>query len=80
MPRLVHLLAHHPDFSAQDRDDEDLINFSVYFSYYFDAIVSAENLVLVYHYSQRIKQVQDAVYVDDANQDVRQVRLRGQHS
>lgn len=70
MPRLVHLLAHHPDFSAEDRKDDDLINFSVYFSYYFEAIVTTENMVLVYHYCQRIKQVQDAVVQDDANRDV----------
>lgn len=70
MPRLVHLLAHHPDFSATDRDDDDLLNFSVYFSYYFESVVSAESLTLVYHYCQRIKQVSDAVFQSDADRDV----------
>ena len=70
MPRLIHLLAHHPDFTASDRDQDDLVNFSVYFNYYFEAVVNADNLVLIYHYCQRIKQVADAIAHDEANADV----------
>lgn len=70
MPRLIHLLAHHPDFQAADRDNDDLVNFSIYFEFYFDAVVTAENLVIVYHYCQRIKQVVDAVLQDELNADV----------
>jgi sister-chromatid-cohesion protein PDS5 len=64
LPRLVHLLAHHPDFAVDDRDDNDLLNFAVYFSFYFDAVVTEESLTLVYHYAQRLKQVADAVNHD----------------
>lgn len=61
MPRLIHLLAHHPDFAAASRDDDDVVNFAAYFNYYFDAVVKSDSLVLVYHYCQRIKQVLDAL-------------------
>lgn len=70
MPRLIHLLAHHPDFSAADRQESDLVNFSVYFAFYFDAIATADNLVLIYHYCQRIKQVADALPQDEHNANV----------
>ncbi|ORY83920.1 hypothetical protein BCR37DRAFT_378936 [Protomyces lactucae-debilis] len=66
LPRLVHLLAHHPDFAVDDRDDSDLLNFAVYFSFYFDAIVTEESLTLVYHYAQRLKQVADAISEDNS--------------
>lgn len=69
-PRLVHLLAHHPDFLSEDRDDDDLVNFATYFCFYFDSIATADNLVLIYHYCQRIKQVADAVPHDNIGSDV----------
>ncbi|CCG84904.1 unnamed protein product [Taphrina deformans PYCC 5710] len=59
---------HHPDFTANDRNDDDLTNFSVYFSFYFDAVASADNLVLIYHYCQRVKQVADALSQDPENE------------
>lgn len=70
MPRLIHLLAHHPDFAAERRDNDDIVNFAVYFNYYFDAVVKSDSLVLVYHYCQRIKQVVDAIRRDENNDQV----------
>lgn len=70
LPRLIHLLAHHPDFLVPDRDEEDLLAFSVYFSFYFDCVVTVDSLTLVYHYTQRIKQVADVLSEDGQNANV----------
>ncbi|BFZ54407.1 Sister chromatid cohesion protein pds5 [Savitreella phatthalungensis] len=63
-PRLVSLLAHHPDFTTPDRGDDDLQNLAEYFTFYLDNIVNADNLPLVFHYVQRTKQMGDAVHAD----------------
>ncbi len=61
MPRLIHMLAHHPDFSAKERTDEDLTNFAAYFAFYCDTVATAESLPVILHFAQRIKQVGDVL-------------------
>lgn len=56
--RLISLLAHHPDFSSSD---EDLVDFSRYLIFYLQNVATEENLSLIYHVAQRIKQCRDTV-------------------
>lgn len=55
---LLSLLAHHPDY---DNTAEDLIDFVQYLVYYLQTVATAENLSVIYHIAQRIKQSCDAV-------------------
>ena len=56
--RLISLLAHHPDYSSSA---EDLIDFSRYLIFYLQNVATEENLSLVYHVAQRVKQCRDVV-------------------
>ncbi|RDL34437.1 Uncharacterized protein BP5553_07565 [Venustampulla echinocandica] len=56
--RLISLLAHHPDFSLQP---DELVDHARYLLYYITAVVSEENLPLVYKYAERVKQARDAI-------------------
>ncbi|OAD78951.1 hypothetical protein PHYBLDRAFT_76970 [Phycomyces blakesleeanus NRRL 1555(-)] len=56
--RLIHLLAHHPDFSVST---EDLLVFSQYIKFYLSCVVSADNVSFLYHVAQEIKSSQDMV-------------------
>ena len=56
--RLISLLAHHPDYSP---DSEDLIDFSRYISFYLSTVATPDNLSLIYHIAQRVKQCSDAI-------------------
>ncbi|KZO98450.1 hypothetical protein CALVIDRAFT_495831 [Calocera viscosa TUFC12733] len=57
LPRLLHLLAHHPDFSAAV---DDLSEMAKYIRFYFDLVCTAENLPLLWHLAGRLKTVDDA--------------------
>lgn len=56
--RLLSLLSHHPDY---DSTAEDLVDFARYILYYLLAVATEENLSLIYHIAQRIKQSRDAI-------------------
>ena len=56
--RLLSLLAHHPDYDA---DAENLIDFARYIIFYLQNVATEENLSLIYHIAQRVKQCRDAV-------------------
>ncbi|KAI7872829.1 armadillo-type protein [Spinellus fusiger] len=56
--RLIHLLAHHPDFT---NSTEDLLVFSHYIEFYLSCIATADNASLLYHLAQKIKSSQDMV-------------------
>lgn len=58
MGRLIPLLAHHPDYSA---DAPDLVDFANYFLFYLGAIATEDNISLIYRYTERVKQVQDGI-------------------
>ncbi|KAI0938430.1 hypothetical protein AcW1_001836 [Taiwanofungus camphoratus] len=55
--RLLHLLAHHPDFSVAE---ENLPDIAKYIEFYLDLIANAENVPLLYHLAMKAKTVRDA--------------------
>lgn len=56
--RLLSLLAHHPDYSSVP---EELVDFSRFFIFYLQNVATEENISLIYHVAQRIKQYRDAI-------------------
>lgn len=57
-PRLIHLLAHHPDYSSIPNE---LLDHAKYILYYISTVAFEENLPHIYKYAQRVKQAQDAL-------------------
>jgi sister-chromatid-cohesion protein PDS5 len=64
--RLLSLLAHHPDFPERGTEDyhPDLVDYSKYICFYLSTIANEDNLSLVFHIAQRVKQTKDAVAED----------------
>lgn len=60
--RFLSLLAHHPDYSSEV---DDLADFSHYILFYLNSVAGEENLSLIYHIAQRVKQMRDAVIPSD---------------
>ncbi|KAF2400586.1 ARM repeat-containing protein [Trichodelitschia bisporula] len=71
-PRLLSLLAHHPDWDviAENQTDEEertaeliatMREFVQYIVFYLKCVASANNLSLVFHVAQKVKSVQDAI-------------------
>lgn len=56
--RLLSVLAHHPDYASTP---DDLIDFSRYIIFYLQNVATADNLSLIYHIAQRVKQCRDSV-------------------
>ena len=75
--RLLSLLAHHPDYNA---DAEDLTDFTRYVLFYLQNVANEDNLSLIYHIAQRVKQSHDAISNLDENlytlSDLAQVTIR----
>lgn len=57
--RLVHLLAHHPDFDGDDHDDDDIATMSKYVEMYIDCVATEQNAPYLYHLALKIKTVRD---------------------
>ncbi|CCF52151.1 hypothetical protein NDA11_006419 [Ustilago hordei] len=57
-PRLIHLLAHHPDFSSETK--EDLIQFIRYLEFFLDSLCTPTNVSLFYYLASRVRGVRDA--------------------
>ncbi|GAA6036323.1 hypothetical protein JCM8097_001667 [Rhodosporidiobolus ruineniae] len=61
--RLVHMLAHHPDFEGAgangEPDVEELKSIAKYLELYFEIFVTNENVAYFYSLAQRLKTVQD---------------------
>ncbi|KAF8726601.1 hypothetical protein AX14_007667 [Amanita brunnescens Koide BX004] len=55
--RLLHLLAHHPDFSTSP---EDMMDIAKYIVFYLDLVGSTETISLLYHLAMKGKTVRDA--------------------
>lgn len=70
-PRLLHLLAHHTDFSTNANDLDDIVN---YLTFYLDCVGMADNYALFFHLAQRVKQARDALEPDKS--EVRLFHLR----
>ncbi|KAG5438999.1 hypothetical protein PCANB_002329 [Pneumocystis canis] len=62
--RLIHLLAHHPDFST---DSDDLIDFAKYINFYLELVATSDSLSLLFHLVQRIKQVYDIISPENSD-------------
>lgn len=58
MPRLISLLAHHPDLG---RSEDDLTDHARYILYYINNVATEKNLGLIFRYAERVKQTQDAI-------------------
>ncbi|EFR04751.1 sister chromatid cohesion and DNA repair protein BimD [Nannizzia gypsea CBS 118893] len=63
--RLLSVLAHHPDYPPESSDEattvEDLVDFTRYILFYLSAVANENNLSLIFHIAQRVKQAQDAI-------------------
>ncbi|ETI27188.1 hypothetical protein G647_09871 [Cladophialophora carrionii CBS 160.54] len=61
--RLISILAHHPDYPTQDSDDPDgeLLDFAKYIVFYLWSMSNDDNLSLIFHFAQRVKDVKDGV-------------------
>jgi sister-chromatid-cohesion protein PDS5 len=63
--RLLSLLAHHPDFPQVTSDEkttaEDFLHFSNYILFYLSAVANENNLSLIFHVAQRVKQTRDGI-------------------
>lgn len=60
LPRLLHLLAHHPDYSE---DSLDLRDSGRYLLHYLNTVATEENIALIFKYAERVKQGRDALAV-----------------
>lgn len=58
MPRLVSLLAHHPDLGPSE---EDLTDHARYILYYISNVATEKNIGLIFRYAERVKQTRDAI-------------------
>nr|WJN24940.1 cohesin maintenance factor [Moesziomyces parantarcticus] len=58
LPRLLHLLAHHPDFSRDSADD--IRQFVRYIEFFLDALATSSNVSLFFYLATRVKGVRDA--------------------
>ena len=59
--RLLSLLAHHPDYGT---GVDDLLDSARYIMFYLSSVATEQNLSLIYHIAQRVKQKRDAVDSD----------------
>ncbi|EGO03586.1 hypothetical protein SERLA73DRAFT_46084 [Serpula lacrymans var. lacrymans S7.3] len=55
--RLLHLLAHHPDFAIIHENVEEMAK---YIDFYLDLVASVENISLLYHLAMKAKTIRDA--------------------
>lgn len=56
--RLIHLLAHHPDFTEAV---DDLNDFGLYFRFFISCVATPDNVSYLYHIVQQIKISKDVV-------------------
>lgn len=64
MPRLISLLAHHPDLSDEV---EELADHARYIIYYVSNVANEGNLGLIFRYAERVKQTRDAIAPEKSN-------------
>ena len=62
--RLLSLLAHHPDFADTA---EDLLDFARYIIFYLANVANPDNISLIYHVAQRVKQCRDTISATFSN-------------
>jgi len=59
--RLLSLLAHHPDYGT---GVDDLLDSARYMMFYLTSVATEQNISLIYHIAQRVKQKRDAIDPD----------------
>lgn len=61
--RLISLLAYHPDFPVKGEGEYNgqLLDFANYFIFYLRSVATEDNLSLIFHIAQRVKQAADAI-------------------
>lgn len=68
-PRLLSLLAYHPDYPSDELDEQtknnDLADLARYILFYLSAIANEHNLSLIFHFAQRVKQARDGITKSD---------------
>ncbi|KAK4052801.1 Sister chromatid cohesion protein pds5 [Microbotryomycetes sp. JL201] len=57
--RLIHLLAHHPDFEGDEHDKEEISSMSKYIEMYLDLLATERNVSYLWHLAQIMKTIQD---------------------
>ncbi|GAA5824892.1 hypothetical protein JCM11251_005384 [Rhodosporidiobolus azoricus] len=57
--RLVHMLAHHPDFEGDEHEAEELKGMAKYLELYFDTFATAENVGFLFYLATALKTVKD---------------------
>jgi sister-chromatid-cohesion protein PDS5 len=67
MARLLSLLAHHPDYSAEM---DELVDHARYILFYVSLVATDSNLGLIYKYAERVKQTQDGLDPESNNHQV----------
>ncbi|KAH8895024.1 hypothetical protein GQ53DRAFT_804612 [Thozetella sp. PMI_491] len=65
--RLIHLLAHHPDYSPEL---DSLVDHARYLLFYVSLVATEANLGVIYKYAERIKQTQDSLSPTNENHRV----------
>ncbi|KAJ5785425.1 uncharacterized protein N7503_010637 [Penicillium pulvis] len=67
--RLLSLLAYHPDYPSEDLDEStklvDLSDFCQYIVFYLSAVANEQNMSLIFHVAQRVKQFRDGITKSD---------------
>jgi sister chromatid cohesion protein PDS5 len=58
LPRLLSLLAHHPDF---ENTAQGLTEMASYIVYYLRPVATRENISLIFHVAQRVKAIADGI-------------------
>jgi sister-chromatid-cohesion protein PDS5 len=63
--RLLSLLAYHPDYPLANEDEKtrmaELADFARYILFYLSAVANENNLSLIFHVAQRVKQTRDGI-------------------
>lgn len=54
--RLIHLLAHHPDYS---KTPEDLLGITKYLDFFLDIVATKDNVSLLYALASKVKTIRD---------------------
>ncbi|KAL8707867.1 MAG: hypothetical protein Q9220_007151 [cf. Caloplaca sp. 1 TL-2023] len=62
--RLLSVLSHHPDYAD---DADSLLDFARYLIFYLQNVATEDNLSLIYHIAQRVKQCRDGVLSSSAH-------------
>jgi sister-chromatid-cohesion protein PDS5 len=66
--RLISLLAHHPDYPDPETDDStELVTMAHYFVFYLKAVATEDNISLIFHMAQRVKNLADGITPGSTN-------------